>query len=100
MGRCRTRKVRRYAKSLDVISLSAAHPINPAGIATRGATVPRRRRVLYFDGVPVASKHGREVHMSDDLAGTTVWEACKALLRRGVGASRLSLAAGGIVTTP
>jgi hypothetical protein len=38
--------------------------------------------------------------MSDALDRGTAWEARKALLRRGVGASRLLVAADGMTTTP
>jgi hypothetical protein len=51
--------------------------------------------VVYLDAVPVASKHGREIHMSEALDRTTAWDVRKALLRRGVGTSRLSVAAEG-----
>ena len=36
-----------------------------------------------------------EIHMSEALDRTIAWDARKALLRRGVGASRLSVAAEG-----
>ena len=88
------REVRRRAKSLELVSLSAADPLNLAGIVTPGNSVPRGSgRVLYLDGVPIASQSGREVHMSEDLDRGAAWEARKALLRRGVGATRLSVAA-------
>lgn len=45
--------------------------------------------------IPGGAKHGREIHMSETLDGTAIWDARKALLRRGVGASRLSVAAEG-----
>ena len=84
------REVRRRAKSLELVSLSGADPLNLAGIVTPGETVPRGSgRVLYLDGVPIASQSGREVHMSEDLDRGAAWEARKALLRRGVGATRL-----------
>ena len=93
------REVRRRAKSLELVSLSAADPLNLAGIVTPGEAVPRGSgRVLYLDGVPIASQSGREVHMSKDLDRGAAWEARKALLRRGVGASRLVVAADGITT--
>lgn len=41
--------------------------------------VPRGSgRVLYLDGVPIASQSGREVHMSEDLDRSAAWEARKA----------------------
>ena len=76
--------------SLELVSLSGANPLNLAGIVTPRAMVPRGSgRVLYLDGVPIASQTGREIHMSEDLDRGAAWEARKALLRRGVGASRL-----------
>ncbi len=54
-----------------------------AGTVTPGITVPRAGRVLYLDGAPIAPKHGREIHMSEALDGTTVWDA-----RKGAGLDR------------
>jgi ATP-dependent helicase Lhr and Lhr-like helicase len=94
------REVRRRAKSLELVSLSGADPLNLAGIVTPGDTVSRGSgRVLYLDGVLIASRSGREVHMSEDLDRGAYWEVRKALLRRGVGASRLVVTADG-TTTP
>jgi ATP-dependent helicase Lhr and Lhr-like helicase len=93
------REVRRRAKSLELVSLSGGDPLNLAGIVTSGKTVPQRSaRVLYLDGVPIASQSRREVRMSEDLDRGAAWEARKALLRRGVGATRLSVAADGPIT--
>jgi len=73
--------------------LSAADPLNLVGIVTPGNTVPRGSgRVLYLDGVPIALQSGHEVRMSEDLDQAAAWEARKALLRRGVGTTRLSVA--------
>jgi len=89
--------VRRRAKSLELVSLSGADPLNLAGIVTPGETVPRRSgRNLHLDGVPIASQSGREVHMSEDRDRGAAWEARKALLRRGIGATRLSVVADGM----
>ena len=67
--------------------MSGADPLTLAGIVTPAETVPRGLgRVLYLDGVPIASQSGGEVHMSEDL-DPAAWEARKALLRRGVGAT-------------
>jgi len=94
------REVRRRATSLELVSLSGADPLNLAGIVTPGGTVPRGSgRVLYLDGVPIASQSGREVRMSGDLDRGAAWEARKALLRRGVGATRLMVAADGTTTS-
>jgi ATP-dependent Lhr-like helicase len=85
------RDLRHRDKALELVSLSGADPLNLAGIVTPGETVHRGSgRVLYLDGLPIASKSGREVHITEDLDRAAQWEARKALLRRGVGASRLS----------
>jgi ATP-dependent Lhr-like helicase len=92
--------VRRRAASQELVSLSGADPLNLAGIVTPGETVARGSgRILYLDGVPIASQSGREVHMSENLDRAAAWEARKALLRRGVGASRLLATAEGMTTT-
>ena len=45
-----------------------ADPLNLAVIVTPGGIVPGESgRVLYLDGVPIASQSGREVHMSEAL---------------------------------
>jgi len=89
------REVRRRAKSLELVSLSGADPLNLAGIVTPGKTMPR---VLYLDGVPIGSQSGGEIHMSEGLDRGAAWEARKALLRRGVGVTRLVVAADGTTT--
>ena len=92
--------MRRHAKSLELVSLSGADPLDLAGIVTPGGIVPRGSgRVLYLDGVPIASQSGREVHMSEALDRAAAWEARKALVRRGIGATRLVVAADSTTTT-
>jgi hypothetical protein len=90
--------VERWVSGLKVrrLSMSAADPLNIWGTRHRHAPnhgAPRRPRV-YLDAVPVASNTD-EIHMSEALDRTTAWDVRKALLRRGVGASRLSVAAEG-----
>jgi hypothetical protein len=75
-GRPRRRRMRR-------LRLSAADSAQPDRHRHPGGTVPRGSgRVLYLDGIPIASQSGREVHMSEDL-DRAAYEARKALLRRG-----------------
>ena len=67
----------------SVVSLSGADPLNLAGILTPGAKLAALtgNRLLYRDGVPVASLTGGEVQFLDDLDAPTQWQARKTLLR-------------------
>lgn len=60
-----------------------ADPLDLGDVATAATTVRRGGSDL-FDGVPAAPTHGREVHMNEDIAFTSAWDARKAVLRRGV----------------
>ena len=57
------RAVRKQEMRGDLVSLSAADPLNLTGIITPGARVPAltNNRVLYRDGVPVATLTRRPV---------------------------------------
>jgi ATP-dependent Lhr-like helicase len=49
------RRTRRLARSGEIVSLSAADPLNLVGIVTPGPRIPavRTQKVVYRDGVPV-----------------------------------------------
>src|SRR5206468_12302170 len=66
------------------ISVSGADPLNLVGIITPGARLPALtgNRVLYRDGLPVATLAGGEVQFLETLDPATEWEARNALLRR------------------
>jgi ATP-dependent Lhr-like helicase len=68
----------------DLVSLSAADPLNLAGIITPGAKVPAltNNRVLYRDGVPVATLTGGQSDFLVDMEAGREWEARQALLRK------------------
>jgi ATP-dependent Lhr-like helicase len=80
------RDARRKPLSGQFMSLSAADPLNLAGILTPGARLPSLagNRLLYRDGVPVAILAAGEVHYLQELAPQEQWEAHTALLRRHV----------------
>jgi ATP-dependent Lhr-like helicase len=77
------REMRRKPVSGQWISLSAADPLNLAGIVTPGAKVAALtgNRVLYRDGVPVAALIGGHVEALAALDAATEWQARKRLLR-------------------
>jgi ATP-dependent Lhr-like helicase len=78
------RDVRRKAHSQQYVSLSAADPLNLIGIITPGSRLPSLagNRLLYRDGVPIATFAADEVHYLEDLPAPQQWEAQTALLRR------------------
>ena len=83
------REVRRRPRGEDWVSLSAADPLNLLGILTPGPRLPALagNRVLYRDGLPLATLAGGEVHFLEALDAAAQWQARNALLRRHVPAA-------------
>ena len=77
------REVRRKPHADEYVSLSAADPLNLAGILTPGAKVAALtgNRVLFHDGLPIAFLAGGEVQFLSRLDTATQWDARKRLLR-------------------
>ena len=78
------RAVRRQEARGDLVSLSAADPLNLVGIVTPGARVPAltNNRVLYRDGVPVATHTAGQSDFLVEMEPGREWEARQALLRK------------------
>ena len=83
------RETRRRGREGSYLSLSAADPLNLLGILTPGARLPALagNRVLYRDGVPVATLAGGELRFLETLEPAEQWEARNVLLRRHVPAA-------------
>jgi ATP-dependent helicase Lhr and Lhr-like helicase len=77
------RETRRRAGSGAWISVSGADPLNLAGILTPGPKLAALtgNRLLFRDGVPIASLAGGAVNYLSALDPATEWEARKRLLR-------------------
>ena len=88
------RDVKRKPQTEALVSLSGADPLNLVGILTPGPRLPALsgNRVLYRDGVPVATFAGGEVHFLEELEAKQRWELQNALLRRHVPAVLADLA--------
>jgi ATP-dependent helicase Lhr and Lhr-like helicase len=88
------REVRRKENTGELVSLSAADPLNVIGILTPGGRLPALtgNRMLYRDGVPVALYVGGEVKFIEQLEPAEQWQARGALLRRQVPAPLADLA--------
>jgi ATP-dependent Lhr-like helicase len=80
------REIRRAADTNQLISISAADPLNLIGILTPGPRVPSLtgNRVLYRDGTPIAVLVGGDVRFLVGVEGKELWDAQNALLRRQV----------------
>jgi ATP-dependent Lhr-like helicase len=78
------RTVRRRANDGRLVSLSAADPLNLAGIVTPGARVPALtgNRLLFRDGAPVATLAGGQTELLVTLEPTLEWSVRQALLRK------------------
>jgi ATP-dependent helicase Lhr and Lhr-like helicase len=77
------------------VSLSAADPLNLAGIITPGERVPRLpgNRLLFDNGVPIAVQSGSEVRYLAPLEPGDQWEVRNLLIRRQRPGSVVPLAA-------
>jgi ATP-dependent Lhr-like helicase len=78
------RDARRKPHVRQLVSLSAADPLNLVGIITPGARLVSLagNRLLYRDGVPIATYAADEVHYLEDIPETEKWQVRTALLRR------------------
>ncbi|HUA24500.1 MAG TPA: DEAD/DEAH box helicase [Steroidobacteraceae bacterium] len=83
------REVRRRNRDGEWVSLSAADPLNLIGILTPGSRLPALagNRILYRDGVPLATLAGGEVRFLEILDAAAQWQAKTVLLRRHVPAA-------------
>jgi ATP-dependent Lhr-like helicase len=78
------RAVRRRESTGDLVSLSAADPLNLAGIITPGQKVPAlaSNRILLRDGVPVATHAGGQTEFLEKMEPADEWAARQALLHK------------------
>jgi ATP-dependent Lhr-like helicase len=88
----RLREVRRAGGSGALVAVSAADPLNLAGVLTPGPKIAAltTHRVLYRDGVPVAWATGGSVAYAPELGAAEQRAAHDALIRRPVLAPALS----------
>jgi ATP-dependent Lhr-like helicase len=88
------RDVRRKPHAQQQVSLCAADPLNLIGILTPGARLPSLtgNRLLYCDGLPIATYAAGEVQFLEKLEAKEEWDAKTALLRRHVPAALVDLA--------
>jgi len=78
------RSIRREGAQESMISVSAADPLNLAGIITPGSRITAHtgNRVLYHDGVPIAALESGETRFLIELTRALEWQAKAALVRK------------------
>ena len=78
------RAIRRAGAQESLISVSAADPLNLAGIIIPGPriTAHTSNRILYHDGAPIASFESGETHFLVELSRAMEWKAKAALMRK------------------
>jgi ATP-dependent Lhr-like helicase len=78
------REIRRQPLQDQLVSLSAVDPLNLTGYLIAGPRLPAltANRVLYRDGLPVATLSAGEVHFLVDMDSAQRWQAQTALIRR------------------
>ncbi|HVR10197.1 MAG TPA: DEAD/DEAH box helicase [Thermoanaerobaculia bacterium] len=80
----RLRAVRKEPRRGDLVSVSAADPLNLVGIVTPGDRLPALsgNRLLFRDGEPIAVWEGRQTRFLVELGPAERWQAQNALTRR------------------
>jgi ATP-dependent helicase Lhr and Lhr-like helicase len=93
------RAVRKQAKTGELISISAADPVNLTGIITPGRRVPSlfNNRILYKDGEPVAIKEGKELRLLTAFDENERWYIQKTLIQRTISPKLRAYLGKGIV---
>ena len=78
------RAIRRAGAQESLISVSAADPLNLAGIIVPGSriTAHTSNRILYQDGAPIAALESGETRFLVELSRAMEWKAKAALMRK------------------
>src|SRR5687767_5261174 len=78
------RSIRREGAQESMISVSAADPLNLAGIITPGTRITAHtgNRILYHDGAPIAALESGETRFLVELTRAVEWQAKSALVRK------------------
>ena len=78
------RAIRRAGAQESLISVSAADPLNLAGIIVPGSriTAHTSNRILYQDGAPIAALESGETRFLVELSRVMEWKAKAALMRK------------------
>jgi ATP-dependent Lhr-like helicase len=78
------RKIRNKPGHGDLVAISAADPLNLSGLITAGQRIPTHtnHRLLYRDGVPIATSAGNNVTLLVTIDPSNEWQIRNLLLRK------------------
>ncbi|MGB5261637.1 MAG: DEAD/DEAH box helicase [Gammaproteobacteria bacterium] len=78
------RRTRKQPKDGELVAIAATDPLNLTGSITAGERVARQanNRILYRDGVPIATSVGGEINYLESIAPEVQWEIKTTLLRQ------------------
>jgi ATP-dependent Lhr-like helicase len=78
------RKIRNKPTQGDLVALSATDPLNLSGLITPGQRIAMQsnHRLLYRDGVPIASSAGNEITLHASIEPNDEWQIRNLLLRK------------------
>ncbi|MBN4061584.1 DEAD/DEAH box helicase [Bacteroidales bacterium AH-315-I05] len=80
------RKVRKTEKGGQLVSISAADPLNLTGIITPEKRISQiySNRILYRDGIPIAVKEGKEIRFLIKTDSKAKWKLKSVLIQRNI----------------
>ncbi len=78
------RKIRNQAKDGKLVAIAATDPLNLTGSVTAGDRVTRqpKNRILYRDGVPIATSIAGEINFLESIPPEMQWEIKTTLVRQ------------------
>jgi ATP-dependent Lhr-like helicase len=78
------RRIRNQLNNGELIAIAATDPLNLTGSITAGERVTRQatNRILYRDGMPIATSIGGEINYLEAIAPEVQWEIKTTLLRQ------------------
>ena len=78
------RAIRNQPGHGDLVAISAADPLNLTGLITAGQRIPTQtnHRLLYRDGVPIASSAGNNITLLETIDPSDEWQIRNLLLRK------------------
>jgi ATP-dependent Lhr-like helicase len=78
------REIRNRPRHGDLVAISAADPLNLSGLITAGQRIPTQpnHRLLYRDGVPIATSAGNNITLLENIDPSDEWQIRNLLLRK------------------
>ena len=84
------RKVRRQGNTMDMVTISAADPMNLTGsiVPVERISISAKDCILLRDGIPIATQCGKDVRFMQTLDDNEQWQARNALVQHPIPLTR------------